>query len=309
VSQPRPRPVEGILERMARNVVAEHLDVQVARLDDGMEQSMPDGLIFLADGRTAPLEVVSDHDVRWLGLSDALEKRGSTLDLDPTTPAWFLTLWHDANLKLARARLPELLRSLPAGVLDDGAFPADSWAAGEKHAETLEVISRLGVSYLRSIAEVFGRAEIRTHGWDSWEDPVTLLPWIGRVFEQNDDVPRKLLRAGGAERHAFIWATIGSAYLVTDALSDVDELDDDDLRPGPHPELLAQLFASSDVDAGEPLPDPTLPDGVTHLWVASTLSNKRALYWSPDGGWTFTGWRTPAHEDDIDARVGAPGES
>ena len=54
-----------------------------------------------------------------------------------------------------------------------------------------------------------------------------------------------------------------------------------------------------------PLPDPDLPAPITHLWIASTLSSRGALHWSPDSGWERTAWRTPAHEDDIDATVGS----
>lgn len=53
-----------------------------------------------------------------------------------------------------------------------------------------------------------------------------------------------------------------------------------------------------------PLPDPDLLAPITHLWIASTLSRRGALHWSPDGGWERTDWRTPDHEDDIDAAIG-----
>lgn len=54
-----------------------------------------------------------------------------------------------------------------------------------------------------------------------------------------------------------------------------------------------------------PLADPDLPAGISHLWLASTLSGRGALHWSADGGWERTGWRTPEDEDAIDATTGA----
>ncbi|MBT2501228.1 hypothetical protein [Curtobacterium sp. ISL-83] len=64
------RPEERPLERMARLIVAYHLDTLVERSDDGTAPGQPDGLIYLRDGQYAPLEVVSDHDVAHRRLSD-----------------------------------------------------------------------------------------------------------------------------------------------------------------------------------------------------------------------------------------------
>lgn len=41
-------------------------------------------------------------------------------------------------------------------------------------------------------------------------------------------------------------------------------------------------------DDDEPnIPDdaPRLPSGVTHLWVASVMSQRNVVYWSPTAGW------------------------
>jgi hypothetical protein len=61
---------------------------------------------------------------------------------------------------------------------------------------------------------------------------------------------------------------------------------------------------SSDDGPPAPLGDPTLPEEVTHFWVASTLSRRNALYWSAEGVWEATGWLTPDHEDAIAGLLG-----
>ena len=80
------RPVERPLERMARVIVAHHLDTVVERSDDGTAPGQPDGLIYLPDGGHAPLEVVSDHDVTHANLSDALHWQGDTITTSPGEP-------------------------------------------------------------------------------------------------------------------------------------------------------------------------------------------------------------------------------
>ncbi|MBO9041494.1 MULTISPECIES: hypothetical protein [Curtobacterium] len=81
-----------LLERLSRRIVAEHLDVQVERSDDGTAPRQPDTLIQLADGTTVSLEVVSDYDVTYNKLSDALERQGESTALGPDEPSWYISL-------------------------------------------------------------------------------------------------------------------------------------------------------------------------------------------------------------------------
>lgn len=305
------RPEEGLLERLARRIVAEHLDVQVERFDDGTAPRQPDGLIQLADATTAPLEVVSDHDVAYNRLSDALKRQGSTIGLPADEASWYISIRHNANLKRIRELAPALLRSLPAGDLREGVVPADTWAAGQDHADQLEALATLGVAYLAAIPDHHGAIVIRTNGWSTWDDAIDMLPWIARVLEREHDVSTKLGEHGGLQRHAFIWATIGSAYAVTEALTAADA-PPLDRAPGPEidEDLLEAVFGPfDDVDEPAILGDPTLPSEITHLWIASTLSRRHAFHWSPDGGWEQTGWVTPGHEDDVAVLLGDPTSS
>ena len=301
------RPVERPLERMARVIVAHHLDTLVERSDDGTAPGQPDGLIYLPDGGHAPLEVVSDHDVAHAKLSDALDRQGDTITTSSGEPGWYIALRHGSNLKRIRRRVPEILHELPAAEFLEGVVPADTWAVGPDHADRLDELSELGVSYLAAYPDQPGVIGIGTKGWSSWEDPIDVVSWISRVLDREDDVAAKLQRHGGPERHAFIWATLGSAWAVNSALNwhpDAPPL------PAPiGPDIDDDLWSAlldPERMSGEPAPlsDPKLPPGITHLWLASSLSRRGALHWSPDGGWDRTDWRTPLHEDDIAAAIG-----
>jgi hypothetical protein len=92
------------------------------------------------------------------------------------------------------------------------------------HADSLAC---LGVSYSGAIADINGTVVIRTKGWASWDHAVDVVSWISRVLEREDDVASQLDKHGGPQRHAFIWATIGSAYAVAaeDATSSSRSID------------------------------------------------------------------------------------
>ncbi|MBT1669650.1 hypothetical protein KK092_09675 [Curtobacterium flaccumfaciens pv. flaccumfaciens] len=301
------RPEERPLERMARAIVAHHLDTLVERSDDGKAPGQPDGLIYLTDGSHAPLEVVSDNDVPHRRLSDALDRQGETIAIARNAPGWYVALHHGSNLKRIRQRVPEILHELPPSEFIDGVVPADTWAAGPDHADRLEELAELGIAYLAAYPDRPGLIRFGTKGWSSWQDPVTVTGWISRVLDREADVAEKLQRHGGPERHALIWATLGSAWAVNDSLNwhpdapalpkpigpDVDE-EFWEMLPRPEHEHRPPA----------PLPDPDLPAPITHLWIASSLSRRGALHWSHDGGWERTDWRTPDHEEDIDAAIG-----
>jgi hypothetical protein len=301
------RPEERPLERMARAIVARHLDTLVERSDDGTAPGQPDGLIYLTNGSYAPLEVVSDHDVPHRRLRDALVRQGETITIASDAPGWYVALHHGTNLKRIRQHLPEILQELPPSEFIEGAVPADTWAAGPDHAHRLDQLSELGVAHLAAYPDRPGLIRLSTKGWSSWQDPVTVTGWISRVLEREADVAEKLHRHGGPERHALIWATLGSAWAVNDALnwhSDAPTLPTPN-GPDVDDELWEMLLGPDhEHRLPAPLPDPALPTPITDLWIASTLSHRGALHWSPEGGWERTCWRTPDHDDAIDTAIG-----
>jgi hypothetical protein len=98
----------------------------------------------------------------------------------------------------------------------------------------------------------------------------TVAKWVVRVLTEQSDVPAKLAaHSGVAERHVFIWATPTSDMEVQTQLKPGDD----------HP---------------FPVTAPTLPEGVTHVWVAGQYFSQGALAWFPNRGWWRTPWTWPS---------------
>lgn len=257
-----PKRDEGRLEELAREIGAHELGVPVARFDDGSAPSQVDAFIHLAEG-PVPLEVVGDHHVEHERQWRALEKFGRSVDLESGAQGWWVTVAHWADIRRVRVALPGLLAAIPPEEDRDWLepdVPDDAWA--------------LGVVGLQR-TESPGRAYISDEGWNSWDDPVGLNEWVERVLARETDVPAKLREVDAPERHAFIWATIGSAWWVDRQL--IFEDDDD----GEEEEL--------------PVSGPTLPDGITHVWVAAYITRRGCLYYSARDGWRRADWLASEH--------------
>lgn len=251
-----PRPAEGRFEQLAREIVAHELGVEVTRFDDGSAPLQVDAMIHLPGGHV-PLEVVADHHVEHERQWNALDKLGRSIDLAPDAAGWWVTIEHTADVRRLRTELPAMLAALP----DEGErdilepdIPGEFYALGVVGLQPLE---RPGVAYLSD------------EGWNSWDDPVQLNDWVERVLAREADVPKKLRKVEAVERHAFIWATIGSAWWVNRQLIWDDEDDED----------------------GElPTAGPPLPEGVTHVWVAAYITRRGCLYYSERDGWRRADW-------------------
>lgn len=91
---------------------------------------------------------------------------------------------------------------------------------------------------------VSGRVWLEREAWGGWAGHQhTLGEWVARVLHREADVAAKLAaHPDVAERHAFIWATDTSDMEVQIQLEPGDD----------HP---------------RPVTPPTLPEGVTHVWV------------------------------------------
>jgi hypothetical protein len=249
------------LERLARRIVADELGVTVTLFDDGSAPRMPDALIHLEAG-PAPLEVVRDDDQRFEQLWAELKRQGSVLRTDLPS-SWYITLNNRAHVRRLRATLPRILATWP---------PAETIYGYDEIPPALE---RLGVVDVREFERGERGLIVLSHeGWNSWDDPIELNEWVARVFTKAPDVPAKLEAHGGEQRHAFIWARDSSAWNV-----------------------MALLVPDDDDDARLPVHGPTLPAGVTHVWVASTRTRRGCLLLEGDR-WRRTGWITA--DDSLD---------
>lgn len=254
----RDRPKEGPLERLARQIVAEELGVAVDRHDDGTAPSQVDAIVRYPQG-PVPLEVVADQDAHYEQQWAELKRRGPLLRTE-LSRSWAVFLNNRGRVRELRALLPRALATWP-GLTS----PGDDSVPAE--------LRRLGVVDVVEIDSREPGAVVLTHeGWNSWDDPIELNEWVVRVLQREADVVAKLNMHGGDQRHAFIWARPSSAWNVNSLLTDDDE------------------------DVSLPVHGPTLPAGLTHVWVASTMTRRGCLVLENDR-WRRTGRITPSgHE-------------
>ncbi|MGY1636033.1 hypothetical protein ACI78V_05195 [Geodermatophilus sp. SYSU D00742] len=202
----------------------------------------------------AGLEVVGDHDVAYERQSSALSK-GRHLDIPDLKWAWHVSLEHTTNVTSLKRRLPAVLREAEqrSGDSPRGAQrllrDSDAWEGlGLFTAHAYEDDQAGRVALMSAPFSGFGR------------EADALAEWVEDVLRRQSDVGEKLSAAClGDEGHAFIWVTVGSAVPVQSLLDG----------------------ARTDL----PVRAPTLPRGITHVWVVSGFSSSRSLAWFPDRGW------------------------
>ncbi len=230
----------------------------VERFDDGTAPGQVDALVRYPD-RLAALEVVADPDKPFQRQLDALYGKKNPIEVPGLRKSWIVSLSRQAKINNVKRALPALLLDL-----QDNPRPERSpW-----DVEPSE-LDRLGITSASPIDEstVSGYVWLVPVGWGGGSgDERTVGEWVTRVLvEKAPDLPGKLAaHRDVAERHAFIW-TISSS------------------------DMAVQVQLEAGDDHPFPAAPPTLPAGVTHVWVAGWASYQGVLAWFPDRGW----WRTP----------------
>lgn len=257
---------------MAREIVARCLGATVERHDDGTQNAMPDGLIRYSDGTTAPLEVVEDHAPAYRRQLAALEGRGHRrLTVSALRWRWLVSLEVDADTRRVHRFLPDLLARAEAQHPDSPRRASRALRDGSLDAEGRDEWERLGLFTATAYPDGSpGEVTLMTAPFSGFgRGPDAVTDWTEGVLTREADVGRKLAAADlGPEGHAFLWITMSSPVPVQTALEDV---------PG------QQL----------PARNPSLPVGVTHVWVGSPFTSHRCLAWFPDGGWQALSFRWP----------------
>lgn len=242
-------------ERAARQVVAKSLGVRVSRYEDGKTNSQVDALIHATDGVEA-LEIVADHEAAFNAQWDALTKIGHTLAVPGLRRGWSAQLARAARIKDVAQQLPDLILAFQ----DERDRAADSVDEGLP-----EGITRLGVRMLYPLeGGAAGRVNLHAEGWGGFTSNITMARYVEQVLDSVPDVPHKLSLHPAPTKHAFIWTTIGSDYRIQ-----------------------AQLERGRQAVPTDP---PTLPAGVTHVWVVGSFTTQGALAWFPDQGWWRPDW-------------------
>lgn len=267
-SRKRARPAEGDLERWARQIVAKSVQRPVDRHDDGLVNAQVDALIRTPAGNV-PLEVVGDHDSDYNALRKRLEAINYRFHAAAEQPSWAVTIRRGANVNAIESWVVRKLAGLNYAnnpfhlpydaVLDD----EDQY---EARLRLEEEFRSKGVVWLTQMPGM-GEIRVRAEGWPSWEDPVDFLGWVERIGMRDPRKAEKLRAFGGDDAHLFMWATLGRVWAINSMLMQ----DDDD-----EPSL--------------PMGPPHLPDGVTDVWVASTMSRRDCLHWSARTQWERFEW-------------------
>ena len=205
-------------ERLAVQIVSTALGVEVVPYDDGTSDRMVDALIP-PDGA---LEVIGDHDSNFNAMWDKLDKSGHTVSVPVLHHLWHVGIEHSTKINDLEKALPIFLAEL-----EDRAITSTMGIAIRRLGPTGGVHERmeaLGISHARHDGtETVGAVRFQPVGWSGAAglgDDV-FANWISTVLTEQDDVAPKLRdHPGVSQRHAFIWATIGSDYAVQSYLED-----------------------------------------------------------------------------------------
>ena len=257
-------------------IVESVLSVPVKRFDYGTAPRQVDALVLYPD-RVAALEVVTDPDQPFNRQQDALH-RNKTIDIPGLRKSWIVLLSDQAKINNVKRALPALLLDWQdnprpkrptwdvksSELVRLGIKPSELERLGIKPSE----LDLLGITSAEPIDDgtESGRVWLLPEHRRGWAgDERTVGEWVTRILVgKARDVPEKLAaHRDVAERHAFIWAIPSSDMGVQIQLEPGDD----------HP---------------FPVTAPTLPAGVTHVWVAGHW-RKGVLAWFPGRGW----WRTP----------------
>lgn len=255
------------VERWARQIVARDLGLPVDRYEDGTRNGMVDAVIRSPFG-LVPLEVVQDVNVAEQQQSAALERYGRELFVPELDVGWYVTLDSRAKVRDVRRDLPALLRRIDELRAGRRSCAAPGW---EMWGPDVPVpLQRIGVQFMAPLCEHPGHIVLNGAGWGGLEEHDRLNGWVLEVLEREHDVPAKLRAFSGGRGDVFIWATAAIDIGVTGLLTDPD----------------VSVVPRS-------LPDrvPGLPTGVDRVWVASTLTRRRAIV-SDGGRWRWLNWVT-----------------
>ena len=238
------------------------LGVPVKRFEGGTAPRQVDALVRYPDC-DASLEVVADHDPDYNAQQDALNRRKHQVQVSELRKSWMVLLNRRANIKDVERRLPALLRDLE----NDPPARRRPWDVEPSELDQLGITR----AWPMDPSTVPGRVYLVPQAWGGFPGTKhTVGERVTKVLRDQDDVPKKLAdHPDVAERHAFIWATLTSDMEVQTQLESGDD----------HP---------------FPVTAPTLPDGVTHVWIAGQFLSQGVLAWFPDRGWWRTPWTWPS---------------
>jgi hypothetical protein len=251
-------------EAIARRAIEVVHGVEITPHDDNSKPSMVDFLLHRGGERVGCAEISR--------ITDPTSQRGEAIlgrqEVRADSLHW---TWDCAVDRLdARqgdnARVEALLRPLEAlgfeGPVGEDQDTSRLDPAGRQVVrEAALQLQELGVVYARVVGHEHGLVILSSAGFSISRGPDDILDAVAAFFTEHTDVAIKLSNHDGPERHAFLW---------------VD-----------HHEWGSWRALDAGTLPGSP---PTIPDAVTHLWLApwtswSNPEGQRVWIWTRDEGW------------------------
>lgn len=223
----------------------------------------PDFRIGYVDGRTAIGEVGWHQDCKIQQMwAETFKRDAQQVVLPPGTGKWTISLTRGASIKDLYQGLPPLIEE----ILESGKTDLDivgSWPPGP----IADRARQLGIEYAGRVEDSeFSRAIFWMPGTGGYipSDPNVIVDWVGEVVTDKnyEDMTRKLLDREADERHIFIISGSQTSFGVDERLRRLDD--------------------------GLPNRAPTVPTGISHVWVAARFTYREGSVglWTADGGWT-----------------------
>jgi hypothetical protein len=224
----------------------------------------PDFEIIYNDGRTAIGEVGwhEDRNIRQMWGETLKRKKHQQVELSQSAGQWTALLTPGASIKNLYARLPalidELLKLGETELLIQGSWPLGPNAdeARSLGIQDLVLVNDQGPD--RAIFFMPGSGGVVP------KDPNVIVSWVDEVVadQQYADMTAKLLGLSADERHIFIMSGSLTSFGVEMRLGELDQ--------------------------ALPSRPPTIPEGITHVWVASQFKfNEESPLglWNAEAGW------------------------
>lgn len=247
-------------EPAAERIVARVLGVEVEDHDNGERSSMVDAFIHLPEGKM-PMEVFGVNGDQYNALAQVLDEFEREIKAPTLTVGWQVDVEHRTRM---RKLAPSLERHLAQIETDPVAM--EQWPVA--------VPTRLagyGVKALHILRDQPGLIRLYESGWslDTSHPPTALTEFADAALRDAPDVPAKLGAVAAEQRHAFIWVMPESGEPVGDLLWNGQRWP-------------AQI--GGEIKHREQ---------ITHVWVATTMSDSAVLLWS-HGEWAEVTRTEPA---------------
>lgn len=262
------------IERFAVRVVRAWLGDRGV-VEDTSAGHEPDFQLSYADGRKGWGEVGwhEDPELRAMWSLTFRQEHHQQIDLPAGSGLWAVSLVKGASIKGLYKELPGLI----AGLVRQGQTRLEivgNWP----RSDLSDTARRLGIEYIDKSGDSSDVAMFFMPGSGGTvpTDPNVIADWVSTVLADKDfaDTTRKLVDREADERHVFLMSGSRTDFGVDERLRRLSE--------------------------GVPSRPPSVPDGISHVWVVSQFGAAPAGLWIRGRGWFLI----PLPPDESDSTTG-----